>query len=165
MGLGHAFFALSLSWEWPRLFADDLIDADVPVTQQLIDVAHAFGGSVLGTQIVEPAETEKYVSSLANHLMIRCVMWSRSSRSLIRRCAFKFGSCGSLYFKPEIFEHLRHTQKGAGNEIQLTDGIASMLQSRKVFGCDYEGVRYDCGSEEFFPCQYRFRSKVSRPDV
>ncbi|MDK7178176.1 sugar phosphate nucleotidyltransferase, partial [Micrococcus luteus] len=57
---------------------------------------------------------------------------------------------GRYVLEPEIFEHLRHTQKGAGNEIQLTDGIASMLQSRQVFGFDYEGVRYDCGSKEGF---------------
>ncbi|TGV05006.1 UTP--glucose-1-phosphate uridylyltransferase, partial [Alcaligenaceae bacterium 429] len=57
---------------------------------------------------------------------------------------------GRYVLEPEIFEHLRKTQPGAGGEIQLTDGIASLLKSRNVFACQYEGTRYDCGSKDGF---------------
>jgi UTP--glucose-1-phosphate uridylyltransferase len=45
---------------------------------------------------------------------------------------------------------LHDVQAGAGGEIQLTDGIAGMLNSHKVLACPFEGVRYDCGSQQGF---------------
>jgi UTP--glucose-1-phosphate uridylyltransferase len=45
---------------------------------------------------------------------------------------------------------LRHVQAGAGGEIQLTDGIAAMLDSEQVLACPFRGVRYDCGSRHGF---------------
>jgi UTP--glucose-1-phosphate uridylyltransferase len=57
---------------------------------------------------------------------------------------------GRYVLEPEIFEHLRQTQAGVGGEIQLTDGIASLLKTRAVFGLQYEGTRYDCGSKAGF---------------
>jgi UTP--glucose-1-phosphate uridylyltransferase len=53
---------------------------------------------------------------------------------------------GRYVLEPEIFNHLRATQIGTGNEIQLTDGIAALIEAkRKVFAHLYEGDRYDCG--------------------
>ena len=46
-----------------------------------------------------------------------------------------------------IFDHIRNLKPGAGGEIQLTDAIASLLKEEPVFGYEYEGVRYDCGSK------------------
>ena len=160
LGLGHAVLCAEPvvgNEPFAVLLADDLIDADVPVTQQLIDVAHAFGGSVLGTQIVEPAETKKYGIIAGNSLDEKV----RHVEQIVEKpnpedAPSNSAVVGRYILEPEIFEHLRHTQQGAGNEIQLTDGIASMLQSRKVFGCDYEGVRYDCGSKEGF-----FRANIA----
>ena len=160
LGLGHAVLCAEPvvgNEPFAVLLADDLIDADVPVTQQLIDVAHAFGGSVLGTQIVEPAETKKYGIIAGKSLDDKV----RHVEQIVEKpnpedAPSNSAVVGRYILEPEIFEHLRHTQKGAGNEIQLTDGIASMLQSRKVFGCDYEGVRYDCGSKEGF-----FRANIA----
>jgi UTP--glucose-1-phosphate uridylyltransferase len=139
------------------LLADDLIDADVPVTQQLIDVAHAYGGSVLGTQVVAKEETKKY-GIIAGDVVGERV---RGVDQIVEKpdpevAPSTSAVVGRYILEPEIFEHLRHTQKGAGNEIQLTDGIAAMLKSRKVFGYDYEGVRYDCGSKEGF-----FRANIA----
>ncbi len=160
LGLGHAVLCAEPvvgNEPFAVLLADDLIDAEVSVTQQLIEVAHAFGGSVLGTQIVAHSETKKYGiiagQSLdgkvrrVEHIVEKPNPEDAPSNSAV---------VGRYILEPEIFEHLRHTQKGAGNEIQLTDGIASMLQSRKVFGCDYDGVRYDCGSKEGF-----FRANIA----
>ena len=57
---------------------------------------------------------------------------------------------GRYVLEPEIFEHLRRTQAGVGGEIQLTDGIASLMSERPVFGVEYTGTRYDCGSKDGF---------------
>ena len=160
LGLGHAVLCAEPvvgNEPFAVLLADDLIDSDVPVTQQLIDAAHAYGGSVLGTQIVSREDTKKY-GIIAGPVVGEQV---RRVEQIVEKPAPEEAPStsavvGRYILEPEIFEHLRHTQKGAGNEIQLTDGIASMLQSRKVFGCDYEGVRYDCGSKEGF-----FRANIA----
>ncbi|OFV46216.1 UTP--glucose-1-phosphate uridylyltransferase [Oligella urethralis] len=154
LGLGHAVLCAEPvvgNEPFAVLLADDLIDAEVPVTQQLIDAAHAYGGSVLGTQVVPQADTKKY-GIIAGATVADGV---RRVEQIVEKPAPEQAPStsavvGRYVLEPEIFEHLRHTQKGAGNEIQLTDGIASMLQSRQVFGFDYEGVRYDCGSKEGF---------------
>lgn len=154
LGLGHAVLCAEPvvgNEPFAVLLADDLIDADVPVTQQLIEAAHAYGGSVLGTQIVAKEDTKKY-GIIAGPAMDDKV---RRVEQIVEKpnpedAPSNSAVVGRYILEPEIFEHLRHTQKGAGNEIQLTDGIASMLQSRQVFGCDYEGVRYDCGSKKGF---------------
>ena len=55
---------------------------------------------------------------------------------------------GRYVLEGEIFDHLRTLGKGAGGEIQLTDGIAALMKAkRKVFAHRYEGTRYDCGSK------------------
>jgi UTP--glucose-1-phosphate uridylyltransferase len=49
-----------------------------------------------------------------------------------------------------VFDEIRNQPRGVGGEIQLTDGIARLMHSEKVFAYRYEGKRYDCGSKEGF---------------
>ncbi|WP_071057846.1 UTP--glucose-1-phosphate uridylyltransferase GalU [Pelistega sp. MC2] len=154
LGLGHAVLCAEPvvgNEPFAVLLADDLIDADVSVTQQLIQVAHAQGGSVLGTQEVPLADTKKY-GIIAGDV---CADRTMRVDSIVEKpnpdqAPSRNAVVGRYILEPEIFEHLRHIGRGAGGEIQLTDGIASMLKTRPVFGYNYEGVRYDCGSKEGF---------------
>lgn len=154
LGLGHAVLCAEPvvgNEPFAVLLADDLIDADVSVTQQLIQVAHAQGGSVLGTQEVPLVDTKKY-GIIAGKL---CADRTMQVESIVEKpnpenAPSRNAVVGRYVLEPEIFEHLRHIGRGAGGEIQLTDGIASMLKTRKVFGYNYEGTRYDCGSKEGF---------------
>jgi UTP--glucose-1-phosphate uridylyltransferase len=54
---------------------------------------------------------------------------------------------GRYILTPRIFHHLENVKPGAGGEIQLTDGIASLLSEEQVLAYRYEGTRYDCGSK------------------
>ena len=54
---------------------------------------------------------------------------------------------GRYLLTPRIFDKLQTTQRGAGNEIQLTDGIASLMREEPVHALAFEGVRYDCGTK------------------
>ena len=45
------------------------------------------------------------------------------------------------------FKYLKETEKGTGNEIQLTDAIKALIKNESVYACEFEGVRYDCGSK------------------
>ena len=54
---------------------------------------------------------------------------------------------GRYLLAPEIFDHLEKVKPGAGGEIQLTDGIASMLNKQRALAYEFQGQRYDCGSK------------------
>ena len=54
---------------------------------------------------------------------------------------------GRYLLTPAIFERLEATGRGAGNEIQLTDGIAGLMAEEPVHAFPFEGVRYDCGTK------------------
>jgi UTP--glucose-1-phosphate uridylyltransferase len=54
---------------------------------------------------------------------------------------------GRYVLSSKIFDHIRNVKPGAGGEIQLTDAIAALLKEEPVFGYEYDGVRYDCGSK------------------
>ena len=57
---------------------------------------------------------------------------------------------GRYVFEPEIFDHLEQVRPGVGGEIQLTDGVAAMLNSSPAYAHRFEGTRFDCGSKQGF---------------
>jgi UTP--glucose-1-phosphate uridylyltransferase len=57
---------------------------------------------------------------------------------------------GRYVLTPGVFESIRRQPRGSGGEIQLTDGIAALIGSEKVYAFRYDGRRYDCGSKEGF---------------
>ncbi|NEN76019.1 UTP--glucose-1-phosphate uridylyltransferase GalU [Pelistega sp. NLN82] len=160
LGLGHAILCAEPvvgNEPFAVLLADDLIDSDVSVTQQLIEVAHAQNGSVLGTQEVPLEETYKYGIIAGKDCADRTMRVERIvEKPDIATAPSRQAVVGRYILEPEIFEHLRHIERGVGGEIQLTDGIAAMLATRKIFAYNYEGVRYDCGSKEGF-----FRANIA----
>ncbi len=154
LGLGHAVLCAEPvvgNEPFAVLLADDLIDADVAVTQQLIQAAHANNGSVLGIQTINREDASKYgiiagKSVSSNTIQVSSIVEKPKPEDAPSDKAV----VGRYILEPEIFECLRHIGKGAGGEIQLTDGIAALLKSRNVFGFAYDGVRYDCGSKAGF---------------
>ncbi len=154
LGLGHAVLcAAPIVGNEPFvvLLADDLIDADTSVTHQLIEAAHQQNGSVLAIQNVNRDQTNKYgiisgPSIDAKTTRLEGIIEKPAPADAPSTLAV----VGRYVLEPEIFEHLRATQAGVGGEIQLTDGIASLLNVRGVYGFQYEGLRYDCGSKAGF---------------
>ncbi|MGH8857236.1 MAG: UTP--glucose-1-phosphate uridylyltransferase GalU [Polaromonas sp.] len=62
----------------------------------------------------------------------------------------RMGVAGRYILTPAIFEHIRRQTPGVGGELQLTDGISSLLGEETVYALQYQGKRYDCGSKEGF---------------
>ena len=164
LGLGHAVLcAAPIVGNEPFLvmLADDLIDATTPVARQLVEAAHQHNGSIVAIQQVEPEETDKYgiisgqiIDTHTTHL--NAIVEKPKPEDAPSTSAV----VGRYVLEPEIFDHLRRTQTGVGGEIQLTDGIASLLKARDVFGYQYEGTRYDCGSKSgFFKATLEFGRK------
>lgn len=151
LGLGHAVLtAAPIVGDEPFavLLADDLIDADRPVLSQLVDAALTHQASVLGVEEVPREHTNRYgiVSTVA--------IDERTSRvhGIVEKpdpavAPSTLAVVGRYVLDPTIFAHLRQTRPGAGGEIQLTDGIASMINERAVCAYRYQGDRYDCGSK------------------
>ena len=57
---------------------------------------------------------------------------------------------GRYILVPEIFDLLENQERGAGNEIQLTDAMAKMIGTHPFHGYHFEGIRYDCGDKVGF---------------
>ncbi|WP_353172621.1 UTP--glucose-1-phosphate uridylyltransferase GalU [Paracandidimonas soli] len=154
LGLGHAVLCaepIVNNEPFAVILADDLLDAPTSVTRQLIDAAHQHNGSVLAIQDVPRERTNQYgiISGSTvggNTLRVEGIVEKPAPENAPSTLAV----VGRYILEPEIFEHLRQTQAGVGGEIQLTDGIASLLQAQSVFGHQYEGTRYDCGSKAGF---------------
>ncbi len=164
LGLGHAVLcAAPIVGNEPFLvlLADDLIDAATPVSRQLVEAAHQYNGSIVATQNVNRNETNKY------GIVSGQLVDSKATRlnGIVEKPAPEVAPStqavvGRYVLEPEIFDHLRRTQAGVGGEIQLTDGIASLLESRAVYAYEYEGTRYDCGSKAgFFHATLEFGRK------
>lgn len=154
LGLGHAVLCAKPAVgdePFAVILADDLIDAETAVTRQLVDAAHSNNGSIVAVQTVAAQDTDKYgiISGTAvnsSTTRVESIVEKPSPETAPSLNAV----VGRYVLEPEIFACLRQTQPGKGGEIQLTDGIALLMQQKPVFGHTYEGLRYDCGSKEGF---------------
>jgi UTP--glucose-1-phosphate uridylyltransferase len=152
LGLGHAVLcARPVVGEAPFMvhLADDLIDAEVPCLKQMVAVQATYGGSVLGVQTVPNQDTDKYgIVSLEREISPRVGKMSQIvEKPKPEKAASNLAVVGRYLLSPSIFEDLAKIGKGAGGEIQLTDGIARLMQREEVFAFEFEGKRYDCGSK------------------
>ncbi len=152
LGLGHAVLCASAvvgDEPFAILLADDLIDAaGAGALAQMADHFHKYQCSILGVERVPPEETFKYgivhplpfASSLSNVDGI-------VEKPKPAEAPSNLAVVGRYILTPRIFDLLAKTPRGAGNEIQLTDGIAALLQEEQVLAYEFEGRRYDCGSK------------------
>jgi UTP--glucose-1-phosphate uridylyltransferase len=151
LGLGHAVLCSRPVVGNEPFFihlADDLIDADVPCLKQMARAFDERQGSVLGVQHVEPHDTDKYgivaVEELSERLskVLRIVEKPRPADA-----PSNLAVVGRYILTPGVYGKLENVGRGAGGEIQLTDGIAALLADEAVYAYAFEGKRFDCGSK------------------
>jgi UTP--glucose-1-phosphate uridylyltransferase len=151
LGLGHAVLcAKSVVGDEPFavLLADDLLDGEVPIMRQMVDVFGQHGSSILGVQDVPRADTRSYGIVAASPAGERIEKVSAIvEKPKPEEAPSTLAVVGRYILTPRIFHHLESVRPGAGGEIQLTDGIASLLAEEQVLAYRYDGVRYDCGSK------------------
>jgi UTP--glucose-1-phosphate uridylyltransferase len=151
LGLGHAVMcARHVVGDEPFavILADDLIDAPTTVMKQMVQVHAKHGGSVIAVQNVEREETASYgiVSSdpvSAGISRLHGIV----EKPKPEEAPSTLGVVGRYILSPRIFHFLENLRRGAGGEIQLTDAIGRLLREESVFGCEFQGTRYDCGSK------------------
>jgi UTP--glucose-1-phosphate uridylyltransferase len=151
LGLGHAVLcARPVVGDEPFFvhLADDLIDAEVPCLKQMAAIYAELGGSVLGVQTVDRKDTDKYGIVAAERMTDRVSRVQKIVEKPRPEVApSNLAVVGRYLLSPRIFDKLERIGRGAGGEIQLTDGIAALLADEAVYAYAFEGKRYDCGSK------------------
>jgi len=151
LGLGHAVLCAQPivgNEPFAVLLADDLLDGEPAVMRQMIDVYDYYKCSVLGVQQIPREHTRSYGIVASSPLKdgleaIEAVVEKPKPEDAPSTLAV----VGRYVLTPRIFHHLARLDKGSGGEIQLTDGIAALLQEEQVLAYRYRGKRYDCGSK------------------
>lgn len=152
LGLGHAVLcAKDVVGDEPFavILADDLIDDDARgCLTQMVDLHTERGCSVLGVETVAKEETEKYgIVSVGKKDGRSSKLEAIVEKPKPKDAPSNLAVVGRYILTPRIFELLEKTQQGAGNEIQLTDAISTLLDYEHIMTHEFEGVRYDCGSK------------------
>jgi UTP--glucose-1-phosphate uridylyltransferase len=151
LGLGHAVLcAKPVVQDEPFavILADDLIDAETPVIKQMVDVFQQHQCSILGVKNVPREQTRQYgiVSSTTLEADLELVN-GIVEKPKPEDAPTTLAVVGRYILTPRIFHHLEKVHAGAGGEIQLTDGIAALMQEEKMLAYRFNGTRYDCGSK------------------
>ncbi|MFA6971229.1 MAG: UTP--glucose-1-phosphate uridylyltransferase GalU [Gallionella sp.] len=151
LGLGHAVLCAQpvINDEpFAVILADDFMVSDVAVTRQMAEVFERHHSSVLGVQNVPREQTRQYgiVSSVRMSAELEQVT-GIVEKPDPEEAPSTLAVVGRYILTPRIFHHLRNLRPGAGGEIQLTDGIAALIEEERVLACRYQGTRYDCGSK------------------
>lgn len=167
-GLGHAVLcAKAFVGDEPFavLYGDDVIISENPVTKQLIEVYEKYGKGAVGVKEVEGDAIMKYCSLDVSPLDGNCYsctdMIEKPSREEIMS---NFSILGRVVMPPEIFNILENTPKGAGNELQLTDAMKTLANTKGVVAVDYEGKRYDMGNK-FGILQANIEVGLKHPEI
>ncbi|WP_411879078.1 UTP--glucose-1-phosphate uridylyltransferase GalU [Polaromonas sp. YR568] len=157
LGLGHAVLCaehLVGQEAFAVLLADDLMvgpKGGKPVLAQMAEQFAEVQQSILAVQEVPQDQTRRYgivaTEGASTGLM--------KVRKIVEKPApdvapSRMGVAGRYILTPAIFDHIRSQKAGVGGELQLTDGISSLLAKETVYALQYEGKRYDCGSKEGF---------------
>ena len=169
LGLGHAVLcARELVGDEPFavILPDDVIDAEPPCLNQMIDVFNQRGGSILATQTVEGPGISAYgvlagSQDSANPRIYNCT--GMVEKPKFEDAPSKQAIIGRYVLTPRVFSLLEQTKPGAGGEIQLTDGILALLKEEKVFGYTFEGRRFDAG-DKFGMLQATVEFALKRPE-
>lgn len=154
LGLGHAVLCARPvvgNEPFAVMLADDFMDVEpgtAPVLAQMTEIFSRQGSSMLAVQEVPRAETSQYgivsVSPFAKSLeQVNAIVEKPAPESAPSTLAV----VGRYVLTNGIFDYLENLGKGAGGEIQLTDGISALIESERVLAYRYQGQRYDCGSK------------------
>ncbi|GAA5106166.1 UTP--glucose-1-phosphate uridylyltransferase GalU [Bartonella jaculi] len=155
LGLGHALWcARELVGEEPfaLLLPDMLIQAKKGCLSEMINLYEKTGGgNIIAVQECDVEEAHKYGivgkgKQIANGFKITKMVEKPAKGTAPSNLYIN----GRYILQPEIFNILSHQERGAGNEIQLTDAMARLLNEQDFFGYQLEGLTFDCGSKAGF---------------
>jgi UTP--glucose-1-phosphate uridylyltransferase len=154
LGLGHAVWcARDLVGDEPfaLLLPDMIMQTDKSCLKAMVDLFGQTGGNIVAVQECDPEEAHKYGivghgKPVHNGFEITGMVEKPKPGTAPSNLYIN----GRYILQPQIFEILEKQERGAGNEIQLTDGMLKLEASQPFYGYHYRGSTYDCGSPEGF---------------
>jgi len=152
LGLGHAVLCAKPvvnNEPFAVILADDLINfSEQSCLSQMVDVFNYQHCSVLGTEPVPKEDVSSYGIVAGSEVKPGLMEVSGIvEKPPVHEAPSNIAVVGRYILTPRIFHLLENTQRGAGNEIQLTDAIAELLSEQRVLSYNFEGRRFDCGSK------------------
>ena len=168
LGLGHAVMQArdAVAGEpFAVMLPDDIFDCPRPCLRQLLDAADVKDAPVVALLKVERSEISKYgiVDALAAGDRLY-ELRGMVEKPAPEKAPSDFAIMGRYVLTPDIFAVLTEVKPGAGGEIQLTDALMALTRRRKIYGYQFEGVRYDLGERVgFISAQVGFGLK--RPEL
>jgi len=168
LGLGHAVWcARQVIGDEPFavMLPDDVLQAKTPVLKQMVDAYEQVGGNLVASMDVPREKTSSYGILDVEHDDGRLA----SVKGLVEKpdpavAPSTLIVVGRYILQPEVFDYLEAFEKGAGNEIQLTDAMAKLIGHQPFHGLRFEGSRYDCGDKAgFIAANLAFA--LDRPDL
>ena len=168
LGLGHAVLcARDLVGDEPFavMLADDLIDSETPCIRQLLDIFEEKKESVVALLEVPAEEVHRYGVIRGKKVKDRLYQVDATvEKPPAHEAPSRMAIIGRYILRPEIFAILQNLPPGKGGEIQLTDGLSRMVQDRKMYGCEFQGQRYDIGDKLGF-VKATVAYSLKRPDL
>ena len=169
LGLGHAVWcARRLIGDQPFavILPDDVISAEKPCLQQMVEAYAETGGNMVAAMEVAPEKTSSYgildvESDVGNLLKVKGMVEKPKAEESPSNLAV----IGRYILSPSVLKNLDEMKQGAGGEIQLTDAIAAEIaNNRSVYGYRFAGQRFDCGSKSGF-LQATVAYGLARPEL
>lgn len=169
LGLGHAVWCarrLIHNEPFAVILPDDVIAAEKPCLQQMVEAYEEVGGSMVATMEVPPEKASSYGVLDVKEDMGSVVQ----AKGMVEKPApgtepSNLAVIGRYILHPNVLKTLNKKETGAGGEIQLTDAIAKEIEGENgVYGYRFRGQRFDCGSKAGF-LQATVSFGLSRPDL
>jgi len=166
LGLGHAVWcARRVVGDEPFavLLPDDVVLSDTPCLKQMVESYNETGGNYFAVQEVPPQHAHRYGIVVPGTTVGR----RTEVKGMVEKpkeAPSNLAIIGRYILQPELFEILEHIGEGSGGEIQLTDGMAELMQSQPFNAYRFEGHRYDCGDKLGW-LEANIAFALARPDM
>ncbi len=168
LGLGHAVWcARNFAGDEPVavLLADDLILSAPGCLKQMVAAHGAVGGNMLAVMEVAPAETASYGVIAPGGADGRLVQVDGLvEKPKPQEAPSNLAVIGRYIIQPAVFDDLARMERGAGDEIQLTDALARQIGKHPFHGFKFDGTRFDCGNKTGF-LEANIAFALDRPDM
>jgi UTP--glucose-1-phosphate uridylyltransferase len=155
LGLGHAVWCarrLISNEPFAVILPDDVIAAETPVLQQMVDAYQETGGAMVAAMEVAPEKASAYgVLDVEKDMGAMVKVKGMVEKPKADEAPSNLAVIGRYILTPHVLQNISKVKGGAGGEIQLTDAIAQEITAgRDVFGYRFRGQRFDCGSKAGF---------------
>lgn len=169
LGLGHAVWCarrLVGNEPFAVILPDDVIAAEKPCLQQMVEAYEEVGGNMVAAMEVPPDKASSYgVLDVKEDLGSMVSVKGMVEKPAPGTEPSNLAVIGRYILSPHVLKNLNKIKSGAGGEIQLTDAIAQEIGSeRGVYGYRFRGQRFDCGSKSGF-LQATVAFGLSRDDL